>query len=104
MIKSAPHRLLFFGVPFELDQPIHLHDIAPFAVIQVDDWFRIEPCQNFSSPNFSCPFPLQLQRVFSEPCIHLEELSGLLFQSNDYRFWLATKGSELHNFFDFRLV
>ena len=42
------------------------HDTAPFAVIQVDDWFHIEPSQNFSCPNFSCPFPLQLQRVFSE--------------------------------------
>ena len=62
--------------PFGLDWSTGLHDIAP---IQGDDWFRIEPYQNFSSPNFSCPFPLKPQRVFSEPCIPFVELSGLLY-------------------------
>ena len=67
---------IFFGFPFGLDWSTGLHDFAP---IQVDDWFRVEPYQNFSSPNFSCPFPLKPQRVFSEPCIHFVELSGLLY-------------------------
>ena len=56
--------------PFELDESIGLHDVAPFAVVQVDDWFRTEPYQNFSSSNHSCPFTLQLQRVSPELYIH----------------------------------
>ena len=33
--------LIFFGFSLELDKLIGLHDPAPFAVIQVDDWCHI---------------------------------------------------------------
>ena len=37
---------------------------------------------NFFVPKSSCLSPFQTQITFSEPCLHLEELSGLLFQDN----------------------
>ena len=79
-------------LPFELDWPIGgMLDIAPFAVIHVDDWFHMEPKQNSFSPNFLVHFEFSFRESSLSHTFTLKSSPGLLFQGNHESFVSQTE-------------
>ena len=73
---------IFVGFPFELDWPMGLHHMAPFAVIPVDGWFRTEPHQTFFPPACLVPLDFSFRESSLRHAFTLMSSRGFSFTSD----------------------